>query len=116
MCETSLGAPVVPEVSKTHSVRSLARRMRCAGAISAEHADEARGLGRAAVADYRVDFAGRDHRGQVLVRHVRRAQHDAPGNPVEFDQRQGGGKLVARRDQDRGAAQLVERRANARPA
>ncbi len=74
---------------------------------------ETRRLGRAAVADHRVDLAGRDHRGQMLVRHIRWAKHEAPGDAVELDQRQRGGKLVARRDQHGGAAQLVERRAKA---
>ena len=71
---------------------------------------------RVAIRHDRVDLGIGGDRGEMLGRQVGRAQHDAAGNAVHLDQRQGGGELVAGREQHRAAGKLAQLAAEARAA
>ena len=73
-------------------------------------------LGCGPVADHGIDLRRRHHARQMCRRYIGRAQHDAPRDTVEFDQRQCRRQLVARRQQHRPAAQLGEPPAERRAA
>jgi len=114
VCMTSFGTPVVPEVNRIHSVRSLARRISVRRGDPGGAGDKAASGADAAIGDDDIGLGGGDHRRQMLVgtsgghSTIRRAI------AVELDQRQGCGQLVAYLEQHRDAAQLVERSAEAR--
>ncbi len=97
---TILGAPVVPEVSITHSVSARVAG-RCYGIRSERHRSHDQEIGallevfRLGVRHHGVDLGLRHHGRDIRGLQVRRRDDDAAGEAIEIDEGEGGRQLVA---------------------
>src|ERR1700735_1106652 len=60
------------------------------------------------VAYDRIDFCGRDDVRKTIPRQIAGTENHPARDAVQLDQRQSGGELVMRRDQDGTSTQIVE--------
>ena len=117
LCATILGAPVVPEVNITHSrLRDGASAGPASGSNARLETATRFNRQRRIVAYDHVSIAARAiTRGRCSGFHVGRGDHDARGDAVQRDQRQGGKQLVMGAEQDMGAGQHRHRQHSGLP-